>query len=298
MFDWAFLAIALVGTTIAAWIDIKTTEIPDIIAVSMLVAGGVAHGAYAYMTGSLTLLIWALIIGGIFLGIGYLHFFTGQWGEADVFLLAVIGFLIPQPLSMFAASATAATGFVWPIVFLINMIIVAAFYSLAASIWIGIQNKRVVKGLLRDLRKNWQRVGAIYGALVGGLLAALLYLGMTVGVRLSSIALSFVPFAILAALLFLWWRFAKVIETNVFRARIPTSKLRPGDMLAEDIRGRGINIKARLAVGLTAAQINKIRRMKKYALIKRGLVYAPVFVITILATLFGGNLLLLLLGLG
>ena len=94
-------------------------------------------------------------------------------------------------------------------------------------------------------------------------------------------ALSFV--VVLLAMLF--WVYAKSVENHVFVRKIPTSKLKAGDVLDDMIWK-----------GLTEEEVMKIRKTKKFVSIKDGVRFVPVFPITLVVTLLLGNMLFMILG--
>ena len=69
----------------------------------------------------------------------------------------------------------------------------------------------------------------------------------------------------------------------IFKRKIKTSELREGDVIL-DGRWRG----------LTKKEVAEIRRRGKYAWIKEGVRFAPVFIITMLISIFYGDLILIL----
>jgi hypothetical protein len=74
--------------------------------------------------------------------------------------------------------------------------------------------------------------------------------------------------------------------------RIPTSKLKVDDMIGEDIPKLGIY--KRFIRGLKKEEVKKIKRMKKYVTIREGIRYGMVFPITLILTLFFGDIFLFL----
>jgi hypothetical protein len=69
------------------------------------------------------------------------------------------------------------------------------------------------------------------------------------------------------------------------------SKLKFDDMLGEDIPR--LRLYKKHLKGLTKDQVSKIKKMKKYVLIKEGVRYGIVFPLALLFTLFFGDFILL-----
>jgi prepilin signal peptidase PulO-like enzyme (type II secretory pathway) len=68
------------------------------------------------------------------------------------------------------------------------------------------------------------------------------------------------------------------VEKNLFKKRVKSSELREGDVI---LGGKW--------KGLTKAQIVKIRRKSDHVWIKEGVRFAPVFVITMIISIFYGD---------
>jgi len=288
IFDWAALAAALGGTAIGGLIDLKTTEVPDAVPLGMALAGAGIYASRFLLLGDYISFLWGLAVAAAFLAFGYLLYFSGQWGEADVLLLGAVGFLIPQPLSMFNPTGLLYGAF-YPVIFLLNMFLTGAAYSIAYAFGLALRTADVFVAFGRDIRKRSRSIAILAAAVSGVSVAAALYLtnlGHPPSITLP--VLSTIPLVVSLALLY---RFAVVLEKTVFRKKIPTSKLRVGDVLAEDVRIGKRRISSKLYIGLTRAQIAAIRKTKASVVIKEGIRYSPVFFLSILVTLFFGNLL-------
>lgn len=295
VFDYAFLAAALIGTFIGGWLDLKTTEIPDWVPLGMAITGAVIHAVRALYFWDLSLVFWALAVAGGFLAFGYLLYFSGQWGEADVLMLAAIGFLIPQPLSMFKVSALAA-GFLYPLTFILNLFVIGAAYSIIYAFILALINKKVFPAFWKDVRQHDRQLAIILGLLAAAGAGAIYLVYFFYIPLFTLMSVLIVAPAVLA--LYLLYRFAKVLEKVAFKKRIPVARLRPGDMLAEDIKARGLRISSRLYIGLTQKQVAQIKKLRKggRVWIKEGIRYSISFFFAILATWFFGNVLFVLLG--
>ncbi len=90
------LLVAFVGSTLAGIIDLKTTEIPDKIPYVMMGIGIVGNLVKSYLVWSYTPIALSFLVGLLFLGFGFLLYYTGQWGGGDAKILSAVGFLLPQ----------------------------------------------------------------------------------------------------------------------------------------------------------------------------------------------------------
>ena len=76
----------------------------------------------------------------------------------------------------------------------------------------------------------------------------------------------------------LFLQYARAVESDLFRRKIKAKDLRAGDVL---ITGKWR--------GITQEEIEKLRKKGGEVWIKEGVRFAPVFVITVLVTVFVGS---------
>lgn len=261
------LVIAVLGSVVAGAWDLKTTEVPDEIPALMISLGLFVHFLSTGMTGDFYPLAVSLSAGTILLIAGLLMYSKGQWGGADAWILAAIGYLIPL-----------YSGRIFIIDYLLNFLVVSAVYMIVYAVIIGARNPQIFSYFSKELKAKWKIVAGI------PLLYAVFSLFMLFYV--SSSAVNVMPLLyilILVTLLTLFWVYGKVIEKYAFRKKIPASRLKVGDIL-EEMLWRGI----------TEEEIKTIRKKKKFVVIKEGIRFVPVFPITLLVTLMFGNILFLL----
>ncbi len=269
------LATALIGSTLAALYDLKTTEIPDEIPHSMIVVALLFFGYQSYLIHDYTLLASSIIYGISLLALGFLMYYTGQWGGGDAKLLGAIGFLLPSVQSI-------QLTFPFPLSYTINLFMVGAVYMVLYSVVLALLNRKIITEFLKNVKSSAQMilVGSI--ALFVLFSAANLYLAKYVGVSSNlsfAVVSSLVPlFATIG--FFLLWKFARTVERVGFRKKIPMSKLRVGDVLDS----------SRLWEGITEKDLKKIKRSgKKFVVIKEGIRFAPSFVLALIFTLYFGD---------
>lgn len=293
--EMLFLVAALLGTAAGGWIDLKTTEIPDIVPMSMIGIGLVLHIIDGMLAGSYQGLISGVTVCIIYLIIGYILYYTGQWGEADVLLLAATGFLIPRPLSFFNI---APIDRIYPLIFLLNIFIVGGIYSIIYSTILSLKNPAVFSNFFKDITKNKKKIIMMTLLVTSALtfLTAISLYALKLGIAAGYIAIQFALFIPLTACIILIYRFAVVLDNTAFKSRILTSRLKEGDVLAETLELKNTTLSGKLFIGLTANQINQIKKEKKYINIKEGIRYGPTFFLSILFTWFFGNSILLIFG--
>ena len=146
---------------------------------------------------------------------------------------------------------------------------------------LGAKNKSVRKDFSLSLKRSKKGIFSVSATVLVALIVFTLYF-----VHFQS-TYSFLLFPFYSALgliylLYFFVKYAKSIENKAFTRKIPTNKLKLGDVLVSD-KWRG----------LTKKDINQIKKSKKFVYIKEGIRFAPVFVITVLVTALYGGLLFL-----
>jgi Flp pilus assembly protein protease CpaA len=270
-----FLA-ALIGSSIAAIYDFKTTEVPDEIPLTMIL---IAISFYTFQTISTQNFIFlrdSLIAGLSLLTFGLLMYFFGQWGGADALILSSIGFLLP-----FAPSFFKKTFLPFPLTYLINSFFVGAAYMLIYALIFSIRRKRIIKNFLSQLKAGAQLI-----PFFSAILFIFVFSLALITLKFYFLSLIFSLFTVAITILFyVTIKFAKCVEEFGFRKKIPVSKLKVGDVLLEFKQFRGIK----------KEEIMRIKKSgKKYVWIKFGVPYALTFPLTLIFTLFFGDFIFLI----
>ena len=266
MFEIYTFFIALIGSLVASYYDLKTTEIPELLPIIMIAAGIFLNSLDFLFTKSPENLFLSLINGIVFSSLGFSMYFAGQWGAGDAFLLAAIGFLIPK--SFFIQSE-----FPFMFTYLINLFFLGSLYMIVYSIFYAIKNKKAIDIFMGQIKRfSW-------------IIFTLSFLFILLSFILSSIFFGkIVPKLILLSfsitlLLIILWIFSKSVEKS-FIKRIPIYKLKVGDVLLESKRWDGI----------TEREIREIKKSgRKYVYIKSGICFAPAFPIALIFTVIYGN---------
>ena len=255
--------IALTGSTFAAFWDLKTTEIPDELSKVLMIFGASYFLFHSIAVGNLSYFVISLLVGTIFLLFGYLMYYLGQWGAGDAEILAAIGYLLPFGTNLFEYAC-----------FLFSLFLVGIFYILIYSFLVSIRNRKVRVEFVRRVKE------LKYLIFLSNLLLFLLIFSiiqLLFGSMLYSVKLSFFSI-VLADLFYSFVIYGKLVEKICFIKRVPVSKLKIGDVLLEN----------KLWEGISAAELRKIRKQKKYVWIKEGVRFAGVFPIALLLYHFQG----------
>jgi hypothetical protein len=149
------------------------------------------------------------------------------------------------------------------------------------SIALGIKSKDASKRFFKELKGDLRSV----------ILLIVVFTAICIGMFLFFYYVYFIPIQVLSyilllpvifAVLVLFLRYGRFVEANLFKKKIPVSKLREGDVLVSD-KWRG----------LTKKEIKELQKKGGHVWIKEGVRFAPVFVITMIVTLSYGSLIML-----
>lgn len=254
------IIIAVIGTALAGMWDLKTTEVPDHIPIGLVAIGIMYWIAQALITKDWYSFIVSATVGTALLAAGLVMYKKKQWGGADAWILAAVGYMIP-----------VYQGQIFIIPYLMNFMLVSIAYTVVYAVAVGFINRAVFPHVAKDFRQHAKIIVGLPLA-VGAVIVAASFAAPNIFGLLFRL-----PPLIL--LLMLFWRYALVIEKKVFRKKIPSGKLKVGDVLDNS-----------KWVGLTEKDIRKIRREKRFVVIKDGMRFVPVFAIALVLTLLYGNL--------
>jgi Flp pilus assembly protein protease CpaA len=260
-FGMIYIAIALTGSLLAGWIDLKTTEIPDSITFGMIFLGLLIHGIESYVIGSIDPFILSLTITLFFAAFSLIMYFSGMWGGGDGALLTGIGALL--------ANYGMTVGYMpFPIVFLVTVFGVGFVYSTLYMFVFAVSTPGIRKDFAQKIRTDKLSIDAM--------ILGFLFLGYSVFARMDFMFVA--PITVLL-MLPIFAKFTKSVEEN-FYMNISTKELREGDMLGENIPKLGL-FKHHIR-GLTKQEVLKIRKKMKTVIIREGIRYGPVFFLSLL----------------
>jgi len=261
------LLVGLIGFGWAGWKDLKTTEFPDWIPYSLIVAALLLRGVFSFLQQDVSLLINSVLVGLVFLGFGLALYYAKQWGDGDAWLLGAMGFLYPDGLGFLSGALP------FPILLLFNFFIVAFLYIVVYSLLVGIKSKQSKK-FFRGFKKDVVRIVLVTAvftiALVGFFFSAGIFSRLLFFVFL---------FPLFLFLLLVFLQYGRFVEKTLFKKRIDVKSLREGDVpLGEKWRV------------LSKKEVALLRKRGGNIWIKEGIRFAPVFVLTLILMLTYGNL--------
>ncbi|MEM5802128.1 MAG: prepilin peptidase, partial [Candidatus Aenigmatarchaeota archaeon] len=223
----------------------------------------------------------SVIVGLIFLGFGFLMYYLGQWGGGDAKLLSAIGFLLPVKPEF-----SVQTFLPFPLTFFINLFFVGAAYMLIYAFIYSISNQKIFFYFIKDIKAS----GKFLSITLAFFLIFIIFFSSFNSIKmLGFLSFSFVTqitlvFLLFSILLFLIWKFARTVEKHGFVKRIPISKLKVGDVLAN----------SRYIEGITAEELKKIKKSgRKFVKIKEGVRFGLAFPLALLTTIYFGDILFL-----
>ena len=291
--EWIPLLTAFGGTAVAAWWDLKTTEVPDEVFYVMFGVGAVYYLYQSFLAASLWPLISAAAVSGILFAIGYVMYKFGQWGGADTFLLAGVGFLLPAVPTQLGLGLNLAPQlfFPFPFSYLVNVFLIGTPYMLVYAAVIAARNRKVRYEFHKQMKasaKSYMFFSVILFAFFLGLsyyLSKGIFLQASQPSIFTLIKNSFIPAAATLGL-FIIFKFSKSVEDFGFKKKIPVSGLKVGDVLLE----------SKEFVGMTPRQVAAVKRSgRKFVVIKEGVRFAPAFPLALLFTLLYGDAIFLIL---
>ncbi len=255
MLEMINLVLALMGTLAIGWHDFKTSDIPEMLVFPLLVLGLLVAGVDSYITSNIAYItnsVLTLLLFGIFGGILY---YGRAWGDGDWALLAAVG------ANITFYSIGTATIFPFAASYMINLFFFGMFYSVL-YVWAYLRkNPQAIKEFWHIFKKRELTFIATVA------LALSLYWKFSLPfVLMTSVVLALsVPF----------YSISKIGEKFMER-KISARDLREGDVLSD---GR--------IQGLTKAEIDRLKRSKKFVKVKDGVRYGLVFFFALVLTLAG-----------
>ncbi len=274
MIEWILLFfVALIFIVFATIQDLRTQEVNDWLTYSLLVILLSIRLIFSIFSNDSFSFFWYGFLGlsiTFFLGLFlyYARFFAG----GDAKLLIALGPAIPlgESISVLARS------------FVLFLALFFIFGALYGFFWVGklsFTHRRTLIPRVKYSFRLWKRV--ILGLGIIGIIF------LISGILLSSrfftplfIPLGFLFFLLPSALIF-----AKALEMISMQKLVSVSNLRVGDWLINPIRLKNKKIMPTWD-GLTQKELNLLKNYKKKVLIKTGIPFVPVFLLSFITYIF------------
>ena len=279
----ALYSIAGLALIFGSIFDLKTREVPDWLSYGLIFAGLGIRLIY-----SLAFFEWAFFFSGllgfiVFVGFGYLMFYSGQWGGGDSKLLMGLGAIFGLP-------------WVWPqvpllAIFLAATLLGGAVYGLVWIVALAVGKSQAVGMAAHKLRAGTSKAETFTYVAAGVLLLALAFAWLQGFITVTGLLFATVPLAAYYS-----WLLVKSVEKVAFIRRVLPQHLTEGDWVVNDIIVDGQRICGPKDLGLEKEQIAQLMHLRDVGkidkvLIKEGIPFVPSFLIA-----FVGVFLLKILG--
>lgn len=247
--------------------DLKKKEIANWLNFSLIVFALTFRFFYSLFNNSgYGFFCQGLISFGIFFIFGNLFYYGKVFAGGDAKLMMALGAVIPFSESLFANLNLV-------LLFFVSFLFIGALYGIIFSLILSIKNK---KEFAKEFAKEFKEKRKIF------------YIFLIAGIIL--IALSFFErvFFYIAILVFIspyLYLSAKAIDESCMIKKVNTKNLSEGDWIYRDIKLRKQLIKAKWE-GLSKEEIILLRKEKKNVLIRQGIPFSPVFLISYLILIY------------
>ena len=265
MFEVIFLfVLALIWIIFATVQDLKKREVANWLNFSLIIfALGFRFFYSLFSEIGFDFFYQGLIGFGIFFILGNLLYYGKMFAGGDAKLMIALGAVIPfsaifnENLKMF-------------LLFFVLFLLIGAAYSILASIYLSFRNfKRFKREFSKQFKKNKK-------------LSILILFAALVLVVLSFLDNLFLLLGIIAFILPYLYIYVKSVDESCMVKKVQASKLTEGDWLYKDLKiGKKI-IKAKWD-GLSKSEIILIQRKFNSVIIRKGIPFTPVFLISFVA---------------
>ena len=274
------LILALIGLIIGTYTDFKKREVPDWLSYSLIISGLGLRLLYSSITFEWLFFVYGLLGFGIFFGLAWLMFYSGQWGGGDSKVLMGIGALVGFEPSIFS----------FFVGFIVNLLLIGAVYGLVWSIVLAIRHQ---KEFLKEYKIQLNKLKKLKIFL---LYILVFFLVFSFFIQDVVAKLLIVIFAVFFYSSFYVYVFVKSVENSSMYKIYKTSRLTEGDWIANVIKYKGKYICGPKDLGIAKKQINLLKKYKiNKVLVKEGIPFIPSFLIAFIATYMVGNIFFLLL---
>jgi len=247
--------------------DLKKREIANWLNFSLIIFALTFRFFYSFFGNEGYNFFYQGLIGfGAFFIIGNLLYYGKVFAGGDAKLMIALGAIIPFS-GNFLININSA------VMFLASFLIAGALYGIIFSLILGIKNKKAfTKEFSKQFSKNkkYFYISLILGILLVVLAffdSALFYIAMLVFIS---------PYVYISA---------KAIDESCMIKRVGTNNITEGDWLYKDIKIGKTLIKASWD-GLNKEDIILLRKKKKEVLIRQGIPFSPVFLISYIVLIY------------
>jgi Flp pilus assembly protein protease CpaA len=262
------LILAFIWILFAAIYDLKTTEIPNWLNFSFIIfALGFRFFYSLFSLGNFNFFYQGIIGLSIFIILGNLLYYCKIFAGGDAKLMIALGTILPFSYNL-------VNNLQIFISFLFLFFFCGSLYGIAASGYFAIKNfKKFRKEFVIRYKKSLSLIIII--SLLG-------ILTMVYGLFSNLFLFYFGIFIFLLPVLYIY---LKSIDESCMLKRVNSKLLIEGDWLYKDVKVGNKTIKADWG-GLKQEDIKLLIKKKKFVIIRQGVAFGPVFLISFLLLLF------------
>lgn len=256
------LSLAIIWLVFASVQDLKYREVANWLNFSLIIFALGFRFFYSLFLGDFNLLYQGLIGLGIFFIIGNLLYYGRMFAGGDAKLMIALGAILP-------ISSSFTTNLNIFVVFFLLFLFVGGLYGLGWSVVLPFRN---LKNYKKDFSKLFFKNKKIISVMTFFGILSMLFSLLDFTFFLLGIFIFILPYLYLHA---------KSVDESCLVKKIKTKHLVEGDWLYKDLRIGNKVIKAKWE-GLNNSQIKTIRSKQKEILIRHGIPFVPVFLISFL----------------
>ena len=258
-------ALVLVWVFFASAQDLKKREVADWLNFSLLIFVIGFLFFNSLFSGNWNILYQGLFGFAVFFVLANFFYYARFFAGGDAKLMIALG-----PAITFAGSFKINLELAG--LFLLFFMFIGSFYGIIWTVFLSVKNCRFFKKeLFKNFNENKNRLGVF-------LLSAFLFFFIGFFYSLFfiiSFIFLFIPFAYI---------YARAVENTCMIKKVDTEKLTEGDWLYKDVRVKGKLIKSNWE-GLSKKEILFLKENKKFVLIKEGIPFVPVFLLSYIVLL-------------
>jgi len=262
------IVLAFIWILFATINDLRKSEIPDWLNFSLIIfALGFRFFYSLFSLDHFNFFYQGLIGFGIFFLIGNLFYYGKMFAGGDAKLMISLGSVLPF-------SKNLMTNFQFFGIFIFTFLLIGALYGIIISFYFAIKNFSSFK---KEFKKKYLkfRSKSVITMFLGIIL-------MIFGVFIEIVLFYTGILIFITPLIYIY---SKAIDESCMVQKIKTENLREGDWLHNNLKIGKRTIKADWE-GLNKEEIRYIRNKKRFVVIRNGIAFAPVFLISFSISVF------------
>ncbi len=260
------IVLALIWVGAASIQDLKKREVPNWLNFSLIIFALGFRFFYSLFSGEFNFFYQGLIGFGIFFIVGNILYYSRMFAGGDAKLMIAMGAVLPFSKSLLVNLNL----YIW---FILIFLFVGSFYGIAWSFGLGIKNFKKFRIEFSKRLNSCKKI---------------IFLIMAIGIILIGFGFIEKLFFYMGILIFVtpsFYLYAKSIDEVCMIKKVKTEELTEGDWLYQNIKIGKKTIKSKWD-GLSKEEIKFLSKNKKFVLIRQGIPFVPVFLISFLIFLF------------